>query len=112
VTRQTVSIDHHPSSNRRRHGCTAPPCRNCGASFLVSGPRRRAGDGDGAAAGGDGIGTGGIGGAVASLDCGKIRSLTKELSDEIALSALVRTAPAPSKYPENCSPMATKPCKA
>ncbi len=44
MTRQKVSIDHRPSSNRRRHGCTAPPCRNCGASFLVSGPRRRAGD--------------------------------------------------------------------
>lgn len=64
--------------------------------------------GDGAAAGGDGIGAGGVGGA-ASLDCGKIRSLTNELTDDIALSALSRTAATPSKYPETWWPMATKP---
>ena len=41
--------------------------------------------GDGAvAAGGDGIGAGGAGGAVASLDCRKIRSWMKELTDDIA----------------------------
>ena len=68
--------------------------------------------GDGTAVAGDGIGAGGVGGTVASLDCGEIRSSTKELSNEIALSAVVRTAAAPSKYPETCSPMATKPCKA
>jgi hypothetical protein len=68
--------------------------------------------GDGAAAGGDGIRTRGAGGTDASSACGEIRSTTKEFSDEIALSALVRTALAPSKYPENCSPTATKPCKA
>jgi hypothetical protein len=37
-----------------------------------------------AAAGGDGIGAGVIGGAVASLDCRKIRSWMKELTDDIA----------------------------
>ena len=68
--------------------------------------------GDGAAVAGDGIGAGRVGGTVASLDRGEIRSLTKELSNEIALSAVVRTAATPSKYPETCSPMATKPCKA
>jgi hypothetical protein len=51
----------------------------------------------GDAAGGDRIGTGGVGGTIASLACGKMRSLTNKLSDEIALSALVRTTPAPSK---------------
>ena len=71
-----------------------------------------AGDGAMAVAGGNRIGTGDVGGTIASLACGKMRSLTNELSDEIALSALARTTPAPSKYPENCSPMATKPCKA
>ena len=40
--------------------------------------------GDGDAAGGDGIGAGGAGGAVASLDCRKIRSWMKELTDDIA----------------------------
>jgi hypothetical protein len=41
--------------------------------------------GDGAAAaGGDGIGADGVGGAVASLDCRKIRSWTKELTDDNA----------------------------
>lgn len=40
--------------------------------------------GDGAAAGADGIGAVGVGGAVASLDCRKIRSWMKELTDDIA----------------------------
>jgi hypothetical protein len=44
VTQQKVSIDHRPSSNRRRHGYTAPPCGNCGGSLLVSCPRKRVGD--------------------------------------------------------------------
>jgi|SRR5450631_2011535 hypothetical protein len=68
--------------------------------------------GDGAAAGGDGIGARDVGGAVASLDCRKICSLIKELTDDIALSALWRTAAMPSEFPKTCSPMATKPCKA
>src|SRR5712664_3080342 len=34
----------------------------------------------------------GVGGAVASLDCRKMCSLTKELTDDIALSTLWRTA--------------------
>jgi hypothetical protein len=68
--------------------------------------------GDGAAAGGDGIGAGGVGDAVASLDCRKIRSWMKELTDDIALSALSRTAATVSKYPEPCWPGATKPRKA
>jgi len=40
--------------------------------------------GDGAAAEGDGIGAGDAGGAVASLDCRKIRSCMKEPTDDIA----------------------------
>jgi hypothetical protein len=67
---------------------------------------------DGAAAGGDEIGAGDVDGAVASLDCGKIFSLTKELTDDIAASALWRTAAMPSEFPKTCSPMARKPCKA
>jgi hypothetical protein len=39
--------------------------------------------GDRAASAGDGIGRG-VGGAVASLDCRKIRSWMKELTDDIA----------------------------
>jgi hypothetical protein len=69
--------------------------------------------GDGAAAGGDGIGAGGVG--VASLDCRKMYSLTKELTeeltDDIALPALSRTAAMPSKYPKACWPEGTKPRK-
>ena len=68
--------------------------------------------GGGAAAGGDGIGAGDGGGAVASLDCRKICPWTKELTDDIALSALSRTAATVSKYPEPCWPGATKPRKA
>ena len=68
--------------------------------------------GEGAAAGGDGIGAGGVGGAVASLDCRKICSLTKELTDDTALSARWRTVVTPSKYPETCWLRATKPRKA
>jgi len=61
--------------------------------------------GDWAAAGGDGIGAGGVG--FASLDCRKIYSLTKELTDDIALPALSRTAATPSKYPKACWPEGT-----
>ena len=68
--------------------------------------------GEGAAAEGDGIGAGGVGGVAASLDFRKICSLTKELTDDIALSARWRTAVTPSKYPETCWPRATKPRKA
>ena len=68
--------------------------------------------GDGAAAGGDEIGAGDVGGAVASLDCGKIFLLTKEFTDDIAVSALWRIAAMPSEFPKTCSPMARKPCKA
>jgi hypothetical protein len=68
--------------------------------------------GDGAAAGGDEIGAGDVGGAVVSLDRGKIFSLTKELTDDIAVSALWRTAAMLSELPKTCSPMARKPCKA
>jgi hypothetical protein len=50
----------------------------------------------------------GVGGAVASLDCGKMCSLTKELTDDIALSTLWRTAATPSKYPKACWPEGTK----
>jgi hypothetical protein len=67
--------------------------------------------GDGAVAGGDGIGaSAGVG--VASLERRKIYSLTKELTDDIALPALSRTAATVSKYPEPCWPGATKPRKA
>ena len=69
-------------------------------------------DDDGAAAGGDGIGAAGVGGAVASLERRKIYSLTKELTDDIALPALSRTAAMPSKYPETCWPRETTPRKA
>jgi hypothetical protein len=55
--------------------------------------------GDGATAEGDGIGAGGVGGAAASPDGREICSLTDELVDDIAVSALRR---APSKYPETC----------
>ena len=57
--------------------------------------------GGGAAAEGDGIAAGVVGGAVASLDGREICSLMKELTDDIAVSALWRT---PSKYPETCWP--------
>lgn len=94
-------------------GCAGGVGAVVGGADAAAGAADGVGDGgDGAAIGGDGIGAGGVGGTVASLDCGKIRSLTKELSDEIALSAAVRTAATPSKYPETCSPRATKPCKA
>ena len=90
-----------------------------GAGALAGGADAAAGSadgvadgGDGAAAGGDGIGAGGVGSAVASLDCRKICSLIKELTDEIALSALWRTAAMPSEFSKTCSPMARKPCKA
>jgi hypothetical protein len=39
-TCRKVNIDHRPSSNRRRHRCTAPPSGNCGGSLLASYPRR------------------------------------------------------------------------
>ena len=67
--------------------------------------------GDGASAGGDGIGAGGVGGAVASLDCRQMCSLTKEPTADAALSALLRMAATPSKYPETCWPGETKPRK-
>lgn len=68
--------------------------------------------GDVAAAVGDGIGAGGVGGAVASLDCRRMCLLTKEPTDAAASSALWRTAATPSKYPETCWPRETKPRKA
>jgi hypothetical protein len=67
--------------------------------------------GDATAAGGDGIGAAGVGGAVASLDRRKICSLTKELTDDIALSALWRTAATRSKTSEACWPRPRKPRK-
>src|SRR5438552_16121303 len=79
-----------------------------GGAGTVAGAAYR---GDGAAAGGDGIGAGGVGGAVVSLGCRKICSLTKELTDDTALSALWRTASTPSK-PESCWPRPTRPRKA
>jgi len=78
----------------------------------VAGAADGVGDGaDGAAAEGDGVGTAGVGVAVASLDCRKMCSLTKELTDDIALSMLWRTAATPSKYPKACWPEGTKPRK-
>ena len=76
----------------------------------MAGAANGAGDGGGAAAGGDGIGAGGFG-AVASLDCRKMYSLTKELTEDIALSKLSRTAATPSKYPKACWPEGTQPRK-
>ena len=76
----------------------------------MAGAANGAGDGGGAAAGGDGIGAGGFG-AVASLDCRKMYSLTKELTEDIALSTLSRTAATPSKYPIACRPEGTQPRK-
>src|SRR6266852_8896344 len=81
-----------------------------GADAVAGAPDGVADGGDGAAAGGDGIGAGGV--AVASLDCRKMCSLTKELTDDIALSTLWRTAATPSKYPKACWPDGTKPRKA
>jgi hypothetical protein len=69
---------------------------------------------DGAAAGGDGIGAAGVGGG-ASVERRKMYSLTKELTeeltDDIALPALSRTAATPSKYLKACWPEGTKPRK-
>ena len=65
-----------------------------------------------ASVGGDGIGTvDGVGGAVASLDCRKICSWTKEPTDRIALSTLLLMAATLSEYPEAFWPMARMPCK-
>jgi len=71
-----------------------------------------AGAADGLAAGADGIEAGGVAGAVASLDCRKICSLTKELTDDAALSALRRTAATPPESLEACGPRGTQPRKA
>jgi hypothetical protein len=83
-----------------------------GAAGAVAGAADGAGDG-GAAVGGGGIGAGGVGVgvAVASLDCRKTCSLTKELTDDIAVSTLRRTAATPSKYPKACWLEGTKPRK-
>jgi hypothetical protein len=66
------------------------------------------GDGDDGDAG-DGIEAGVVGGAGACLERPKISSLTKELSDDIALSALRRTEATTSKYPKTCWPRETEP---
>ena len=58
---------------------------------------------------GVGIEAGIVGGAGACLDRPKISSLTKELSDDIALSALRRTEATTSKYPKTCWPRETEP---
>ena len=56
-----------------------------GRAGAAAGAADGVGDGgDRAAAGGDGIGTGGGSCAVASLERRKMRSLTKELTDDIA----------------------------
>ena len=55
-----------------------------GAGAVAGGAAAAAGAAGGAAAGGDGIGAGDVGGAVASLDCRKIRSFIKERTDDIA----------------------------
>jgi hypothetical protein len=44
VTRQKVSIDHRPRSNRRPRRHMAPPSGSFGPSCLVSGSRKRVGD--------------------------------------------------------------------
>jgi hypothetical protein len=79
-----------------------------GGAGAAAGAADGAADG-GAAAGGGGIGAGGVG--VASLDCRKRCSLTKELTDDIAVSTLRRTAATPSKYPKACWLEGTKPRK-
>ena len=53
-----------------------------GGAGAVAGAAGGVADGD--AAGADGIGAGAVGGAVACLDRRKIRSSTKELTDDIA----------------------------
>jgi hypothetical protein len=82
-----------------------------GAGAVAGGADGIADGGNGAAAGGDGIGAGVVGVAGASLDCRKMYSLTKELTEDIALSMLWRTAATPSKYPKACWPEGTKPRK-
>jgi hypothetical protein len=83
-----------------------------GGAGAVAGAADGVADG-GAAAGGDGIGAAGVGGA--SVERRKMYSLTKELTeeltDDIALAALSRTAATPSKYPKACWPEGTKPRK-
>jgi hypothetical protein len=83
-----------------------------GGAGAVAGAADGVADG-GAAAGGDGIGAAGVGGA--SVERRKMYSLTKELTeeltDDIALPALSRTAATPSKYPKACWPEGTKPRK-
>jgi hypothetical protein len=83
-----------------------------GEAGAVAGAADGVADG-GAAAGGDGIGAAGVGGA--SVERRKMYSLTKELTeeltDDIALPALSRTAATPSKYPKACWPEGTKPRK-
>ena len=83
-----------------------------GEAGAVAGAADGVADG-GAAAGGNGIGAAGVGGA--SVERRKMYSLTKELTeeltDDIALPALLRTAATPSKYPKACWPEGTKPRK-
>jgi hypothetical protein len=85
------------------------------AGGTVDGGEEAAAEGDGsgaegiggAAAEGDGSGAGDVDGA--SLDCRKMCSLTKELTDDIAVSAPWRTAVMTSKYPATCWPTVTTP---
>jgi hypothetical protein len=64
--------------------------------------------GEGAVAGGDGMGAVGVGVAAASLERRKMRSLTKELTDDITPTALSRMAATPSKYAKACRPEGTR----
>jgi len=79
-----------------------------GAGAFAEGAGAVAGGADAVAGAPDGV-VDGVGGAVASLDCRKMCSLTKELTDDIALSTLWRTAAMPSKYFRTCWPGETKP---
>jgi hypothetical protein len=81
-----------------------------GAGPLAAGAGAGAGDGavedaDGGAVDGDGTGAEGVRCAVASPGRRRIRSLTKELADDIALSTR-------SKCPENSWPRETRPRRA
>lgn len=86
-----------------------------GEAGAVAGAADGIADG-GAAAGGDGFGAAGVVVGGAPLGFRKMYSLTKELTeeltDDIALPALSRTAATPSKYPKACWPEGTQPRKA
>ena len=89
---------------------TAGGTADGGEEAAAEGDAIGAGGGVGTAAGGDETGVDGV--AVASLDCRKIRSWTKEFTDDITVSVRWRRPATPSTYAATCWPTETTPRKA